>query len=172
MPELVPVRHGRMLVSAFTFYRGAALPMAADLAGTPASGLRVQLCGDAHLSNFGAFASPERNLVFDINDFDETLPGPVRVGCQAAGRELAVAAQDNGFPAKARRKIAVAAAERYRTAMRGFAEQTLLEVWYAHLDIEPVIAEFRSQVKAKRFKAGEKLLAKAHAGTAPRRWPS
>jgi Uncharacterized protein conserved in bacteria (DUF2252) len=77
VPELVPVRHGRMLVSAFTFYRGAALPMAADLATTPASGLRVQLCGDAHLSNFGAFASPERNLVFDVNDFDETLPGPL-----------------------------------------------------------------------------------------------
>ena len=76
VPELVPVRHGRMLVSAFTFYRGAALPMAADLATTPASGLRVQLCGDAHLSNFGAFASPERKLVFDVNDFDETLPGP------------------------------------------------------------------------------------------------
>ena len=76
VPELVPVRHGRMLVSAFTFYRGAALPMAADLATTPTSGLRVQLCGDAHLANFGAFASPERRLVFDVNDFDETLPGP------------------------------------------------------------------------------------------------
>ena len=87
VPELVPIRHGRMLVSPFTFYRGAALPMAADLASTPASGLRVQLCGDAHLSNFGAFASPERRLVFDVNDFDETLPGPVRVGRQAAGRE-------------------------------------------------------------------------------------
>ena len=87
VPELVPVRHGRMLVSPFTFYRGAALPMAADLATTPASGLRVQLCGDAHLSNFGAFASPERRLVFDVNDFDESLPGPVRMGRQAAGRE-------------------------------------------------------------------------------------
>ena len=82
VPELVPVRHGRMLVSPFTFYRGAALPMAADLAGTPTSGLRVQLCGDAHLSNFGAFASPERRLVFDINDFDETLPGPFERTCR------------------------------------------------------------------------------------------
>ena len=87
VPELVPIRHGRMLVSAFTFYRGAALPMAADLATTPTSGLQVQLCGDAHLSNFGAFASPERELVFDVNDFDETLPGPVRMGRQAAGGE-------------------------------------------------------------------------------------
>ena len=162
VPELVPVRHGRMLVSPFTFFRGAALPMAADLAGTPASGLRVQLCGDAHLSNFGAFASPERNLVFDVNDFDETLPGPFEWDVKRLAASLAVAARDNGFPAKAGRKIALAAAERYRTAMREFAEQTFLDVWYAHLDIEPAIAEFRSQVKAKRFKTGEKLLAKAH----------
>ena len=152
VPELVPVRHGRMLVSPFTFYRGAALPMAADLAGTPASGLRVQLCGDAHLSNFGAFASPERRLVFDVNDFDETLPGPFEWDVKRLAASLAVAARDNGYPAKAGRKIALAAAERYRTAMREFAEQTFLDVWYAHLDIEPAIAEFRSQVKAKRFK--------------------
>ena len=162
VPELVPVRHGRMLVSPFTFYRGAALPMAADLAGTPAAGLRVQLCGDAHLSNFGAFASPERRLVFDVNDFDETLPGPFEWDVKRLAASLAVAARDNGFTAKAGRKIVLAAAERYRTAMREFAEQTLLDVWYAHLDIEPVVAEFRSQVKAKRFKEAEKLLAKAH----------
>jgi uncharacterized protein (DUF2252 family) len=162
VPELVPVRHGRMLVSPFTFYRGAALPMAADLAGTPASGLRVQLCGDAHLSNFGAFASPERRLVFDVNDFDETLPGPFEWDVKRLAASLAVAGRDSGFPAKARRKIALAAGEGYRTAMRGFAGQTFLDVWYAHLDIEPVVAEFRSQVKAKRFKLAEKMLAKAH----------
>jgi len=162
VPELVPIRHGRMLVSPFTFYRGAALPMAADLAGTPASGLRVQLCGDAHLSNFGAFASPERNLVFDVNDFDETLPGPFEWDVKRLAASLAVAARDNGYPAKDGRKIALAAAEGYRTAMREFAAQTFLDVWYAHLDVEPAIAQFRSQVKAKRFKAGEKLLAKAH----------
>jgi uncharacterized protein (DUF2252 family) len=162
VPELVPVRHGRMLVSPFTFYRGAALPMAADLAGTPASGLQVQLCGDAHLSNFGAFASPERRLVFDVNDFDETLPGPFEWDVKRLAASLAVAGRDSGFPAKARRKIALAGAERYRTAMREFAEQPFLDVWYAHLDIEPVVAEFRSQVKAKRFKVAEKLLAKAH----------
>jgi len=162
VPDLVPVRHGRMLVSAFTFYRGAALPMAADLATTPASGLRVQLCGDAHLSNFGAFASPERNLVFDVNDFDETLPGPFEWDVKRLAASLAVAGRDSGFPAKVRRKIALAAAERYRTAMREFAGQPFMDVWYAHLDIEPAIAEFRSQVKAKRFKEAQKLLAKAH----------
>ena len=162
VPELVPVRHGRMLVSPFTFYRGAALPMAADLATTPASGLRVQLCGDAHLSNFGAFASPERNLVFDVNDFDETLPGPFEWDVKRLAASLVVAGRDNGFPAKECRKIAVAAGEGYRTAMREFAEQPLLQVWYTHVDIEPVVAQFRSQVKAKRFKLAEKLLAKAH----------
>jgi uncharacterized protein (DUF2252 family) len=162
VPELVPVRHGRMLVSAFTFYRGAALPMAADLATTPVSGLRVQLCGDAHLSNFGAFASPERRLVFDVNDFDETLPGPFEWDVKRLAASLAVAGRDNGYPAKARRKIALAAAEGYRTAMRSFAQQPFLDVWYAHLDIEPALSEFRSQVKAKGFKAAQALLAKAH----------
>jgi uncharacterized protein (DUF2252 family) len=162
VPELVPVRHGRMLVSPFTFYRGAALPMAADLAGTPASGLRVQLCGDAHLSNFGAFASPERRLVFDVNDFDETLPGPFEWDVKRLAASLAVAGRANGFPAKARRKIVLAAGEGYRTAMQGFAGQPFLDVWYAHLDIEPALAEFRSQIKAKRLKEFQALLAKAH----------
>src|SRR5690349_3123515 len=162
VPELVPVRHGRMLVSAFTFYRGAALPMAADLAGTPTSGLRVQLCGDAHLSNFGAFASPERRLVFDINDFDETLPGPFEWDVKRLAASFAVAGRDNGFAAKARRKIVLAAAEGYRTAMLAFAEQPLLDVWYTHVDIEQAIREVRSQIQAKRLKAGQKLLAKAH----------
>ena len=162
VPELVPVRHGRMLVSAFTFYRGAALPMAADLAGTPASGLRVQLCGDAHLSNFGAFASPERRLVFDVNDFDETLPGPFEWDVKRLAASFAVAGRDSGFTGKARRKIALAAAESYRTAMRGFAAQPFLDVWYAHMNIEEALGEFRSEVKAKRLREFEKLMAKAH----------
>ena len=162
VPELVPVRHGRMLVSAFTFYRGAALPMAADLATTPSSGLRVQLCGDAHLSNFGAFASPERRLVFDVNDFDETLPGPFEWDVKRLAASFAVAGRDSGFPGKARRKIALAAAESYRTAMRGFAEQPFLDVWYAHMNIEEAIGEFRSEVKAKRLREFEKLMARAH----------
>ena len=162
VPELVPVRHGRMLVSPFTFYRGAALPMAADLATTPASGLQVQLCGDAHLSNFGAFASPERRLVFDVNDFDETLPGPFEWDVKRLAASLAVAGRDNGFTAKARRKIVLAAAEGYRTAMRAFAKQPLLDVWYAHLDIEQAIGELQAQVKTERFRAAKGLLAKAH----------
>src|SRR5207342_3330605 len=162
VPELVPIRYGRMLVSPFTFYRGAALVMAADLATTPTSGLRVQLCGDAHLSNFGVFGSPERRLVFDINDFDETLPGPFEWDVKRLAASLAVAGRDNGFGAKARRKIVLAAVEAYRTAMRGFAGQPFLEVWYAHLDIEETIGELQSQVKAKRFKAARGLLAKAH----------
>lgn len=161
VPELVPIRHGRMLVSPFAYYRGAALPMAADLAGTPSSGLQVQLCGDAHLSNFGAFASPERNLVFDVNDFDETLPGPFEWDVKRLAASLAVAGQDNGFPAKGRRSIVNAAAEAYRTAMRQFAEQPFLAVWYAHLDIEKTIAEFRSQMKSKRYKVAQGLMAKA-----------
>src|SRR6266487_2802852 len=162
VPELVPVRHGRMLVSPFTFYRGAALPMAADLAGTPASGLRVQLCGDAHLSNFGAFASPERNLVFDVNDFDETLPGPFEWDVKRLAASLAVAGRDNGFSANARRGVVLPAAEGYRTAMRQFAGQPFLAVWYAHLDIEHALGQFQSQMKKKRFKATRGLLAKAH----------
>jgi len=162
VPELVPVRHGRMVVSPFTYYRGAALPMAADLAGTPASGLRAQVCGDAHLSNFGAFASPERNLVFDVNDFDETLPGPFEWDVKRLAASLIVAGRGNGFPARACRKIALAAAEGYRSAMREFAGQSFLDVWYAHLDVEPAIRELTSEIKAKRLRAFEKLLAKAH----------
>jgi len=162
VPELVPVRHGRMLVSPFTYYRGAALPMAADLCTTPASGLGVQLCGDAHLSNFGAFASPERRLVFDVNDFDETLPGPFEWDVKRLAASLAVAGRDNGFSRKDRRRVVLAGAESYRTAMRTFAQQHFIDVWYAHLDIEDAIGQFRSQLKAKGYKLTEKLMAKAH----------
>src|SRR3974390_3473453 len=162
VPELVPVRHGRMLVSPFTYYRGAALPMAADLATTPASGLRVQLCGDAHLANFGGFAHPARRLVFDVNDFDETLPGPFEWDVKRLAASLVVAGRNNGFPAKARRKIVLAGVERYRTAMRAFAEQPFLAVWYAHLDVDDAIAQYRSQMKKKRVKATQKMVAKAH----------
>jgi uncharacterized protein (DUF2252 family) len=161
VPELVPIRHGRMLVSPFTYYRGAALPMAADLATTPTSELRVQLCGDAHLSNFGAFASPSRRLVFDVNDFDETLPGPFEWDVKRLAASLAVAGRDNGFGGKDRRQIALAATESYRTAMRAFAGQHFMDVWYAHLDVDDAISEFRSQMKAKRVKATEKMVAKA-----------
>jgi uncharacterized protein (DUF2252 family) len=161
VPELVPIRHGRMLVSPFTYYRGAALPMAADLATTPTSGLRVQLCGDAHLSNFGAFASPSRRLVFDVNDFDETLPGPFEWDVKRLAASLAVAGRDNGFGGKDRRKIVLAAAESYRTAMRAFAGQHFLDVWYSHLNVDDAISELRSQLKANRVKMTEKMVAKA-----------
>ena len=119
MPELVPVRYGRMMVSPFTYYRGAALPMASDLATTPVSGLAVQACGDAHLSNFGIFGSAERRLVFDVNDFDETLPGPWEWDVKRLAASLEVAARGNGFPVKQRREIVAAAVARYRQAMRG-----------------------------------------------------
>jgi uncharacterized protein (DUF2252 family) len=162
VPELVPVRHGRMLVSPFTFYRGAALPMAADLAGTQSSGLRVQLCGDAHLANFGAFASPERRLIFDVNDFDETLPGPFEWDVKRLVASLAVAGRDNGFTRKERRKIIIAGAAGYRLAMRDFAEQSVMAVWYAHTDVEQAVRQFQSQLSRKRFKAAQKMLTKAH----------
>jgi uncharacterized protein (DUF2252 family) len=139
VPELVPIRYGRMLVSPFTFYRGAAAVMAADLAETPVSGFRTQICGDAHLSNFGVFASAERTLVFDINDFDETLPGPWEWDVKRLVASLAVAARNNGFTAKQRRKIATSATRAYRTAMRDFALKTTLEVWYTQLDVATML---------------------------------
>ena len=172
VPELMPVRHGRMLVSPFTFYRGAALPMAADLASTPASGLRVQLCGDAHLSNFGAFASPERRLVLDVNDFDETLPGPFEWDVKRLAASLAVAGRDNGFPAKARRKIVLAAAEGYRTAMREFAGQPFLEVWYAHLDMSRPSASSGPSSRPKGSRPPRRCWSRPTPATAPRRWAS
>ena len=139
--------------------RGAA--MAIDLGARPRSGLRVQLCGDAHLSNFGVFESPERRLVFDVNDFDETAPGPFEWDVKRLAASVAVAGRVSGYPVKARRKITLAAAESYRTTMRDFAQQPFLDVWYAHLDIEPALGEFRSQMKARRFKAAQAQLARA-----------
>ena len=118
MPELVPIRYGRMLVSPFTFYRGAALLMASDLARTPRSGLTTQVCGDAHLMNFGVFGSPERRLVFDINDFDETLPGPWEWDVKRLAASFAIAGRDNGFSTKDRRKVLLSLMDEYRTAMR------------------------------------------------------
>jgi uncharacterized protein (DUF2252 family) len=170
VPELVPIRHGRMLVSPFTFYRGAALPMAADLSTTPTSGLRVQLCGDAHLSNFGAYASPERQLVFDVNDFDETLPGPFEWDVKRLAASFAVAARENGFSAKQSRRTTLASAESYRTAMGAFAPQPFLTVWYAHLDIEDALTEYTSTLNRRKLKkkekadlkAAEHVVAKAH----------
>src|SRR6476469_9420622 len=161
VPELVPVRHARMLVSPFTFYRGAALIMASDLAATPRSGLTVQCCGDAHLSNFGVFASPERRLVVDINDFDETLPGPWEWDVKRLAVSMLIAARDNNFALKDQEQIVLDTVEEYRSAMAGFAVMKNLDVWYAHLDIEAVLQEYSSQFKAKAVKRTEKQLAKA-----------
>src|SRR6478672_10271045 len=161
VPELVPIRYGRMLVSPFTFYRGAALIMAHDLVTTPRSGLTVQCCGDAHLSNFGVFASPERRLVFDINDFDETLPGPWEWDVKRLAVSMLIAARDDDFPVKDQDQIVLDTVEAYRTAMAGFAVMKNLDVWYAHLDIEAVLQEYSSQFKAKAVKRTEKQLAKA-----------
>ncbi len=161
VPELVPIRYGRMLVSPFTFYRGAALIMAGDLAATPRSGLQVQCCGDAHLSNFGVFASPERRLVFDVNDFDETLPGPWEWDVKRLAVSMLIAAQYNGFPVKDQDRIVLDTVAEYRTAMARFAAMKNLEVWYAHLDVESTIAELGSQFKPKQVKRTEKGLAKA-----------
>ena len=162
VPELVPIRHGRMLVSPFTFYRGAALPMAADLANTPSSGLNVQLCGDAHLANFGAFASPERRLVFDVNDFDETLPGPFEWDVKRLATSITVAGRDNGFTGKEARKAVLAGVAEYREAMRSFARQSVMTVWYAHLDVEDRLKDIKSRLNKASYKEAEKALAKAH----------
>jgi uncharacterized protein (DUF2252 family) len=161
VPDLVPVRWGRMMVSPFTFYRGAALPMASDLAATPVSGLAVQACGDAHLSNFGVFGSPERRLVFDVNDFDETLPGPWEWDVKRLAASLEVAGRDNQIPARQRREIVTAATSRYREAMRDFAGMTNLEVWYAHADIDQLRAQADPQLRARQRKRLDKGLAKA-----------
>ena len=133
-PDLVPVRHGRMLVSPFTFYRGAAKIMAADLAATPTAGLQVQLCGDAHLSNFGLFASPERELLFGLNDFDETLPGPFEYDVKRLAASFTIAGRNNGFGKADTRAVTRASVAAYREAMAGFAQMGRLEVWYAHSD--------------------------------------
>ncbi len=136
VPELVPIRYGRMLVSPFTFYRGAALIMAADLAATPRSGLLVQCCGDAHLSNFGLYASPERRLVFDINDFDETLPGPWEWDVKRLAVSMLVAARNSGFSGKAQERIVLDTVAEYRVRMAQFAAMRNLDVWYTRFEIE------------------------------------
>jgi uncharacterized protein (DUF2252 family) len=161
VPELVPIRYGRMLVSPFTFYRGAAKIMASDLAGTPRSGLTVQCCGDAHLSNFGVFASPDRRLVFDINDFDETLPGPWEWDVKRLAASMLIAARDNGYGVKDQDRVVLDTVGMYRTAVRDFAAMPNLAVWHARMEIEPLIEQYRAQFKARMVKRTEKALAKA-----------
>ncbi len=160
VPELVPIRYGRMLASPFAFYRGAALLMASDLSATPRSGLDAQLCGDAHLSNFGAFGSPERRLLFDINDFDETLRGPWEWDVKRLAASFSVAGRENGYREDARRAVVGDAVRSYREAMRRFASMSNLEVWYAHLDVEAAVAELSRRATRKQVRAAEASIAK------------
>ena len=159
--HLIPLRYGRMLASPFAFYRGAAAVMAADLAGTPWSGLEVQLCGDAHLANFGAFASPERDLVFDLNDFDETLPGPWEWDLKRLAASLSVAGRDRGFDDGERRGIVRATAAEYRRTMRALATMGNLEVWYQRLDLNAITKGWAAAASGKERKAFQRGVDKA-----------
>ncbi|WP_280433889.1 DUF2252 domain-containing protein [Nocardia carnea] len=161
IPELVPVRYGRMATSPFAFFRGAALVMADDLARTPNTGLHTQLCGDAHLSNFGLFATPERRLAFDVNDFDETFPGPFEWDVKRLVASLAVAGRDNGFKTKHRHRITRACAAEYRETMTYQAGLGELAVWYAHIEAETEMAELRAVLDSPTRKRVEKTIGKA-----------
>ena len=168
-PDLVPVRHGRMMASPFTFYRGAAKIMAADLKDTPNAGLKVQLCGDAHLSNFGVFASPERTLVFDLNDFDETLPGPFEYDVKRMAASFTIAARNNGFTKSDARAATIASVRVYREAMTGFAGADTMDIWYSRISADDVLQtmnqaarELRGSERKRLEKKAEKTVDKAH----------
>jgi len=161
VPELVPVRYGRMAVSPFTFYRGAALVMASDLASTGRTGIKVQCCGDAHLSNFGGFATPERSLAFDVNDFDETLPGPWEWDVKRLAASFAIAGRDRGFSEIERRQINLAVGRMYREAMTAFAASPHLHVWYQHLDVDALLNQLGPQVNPTIRKRVERAALKA-----------
>lgn len=161
IPRLVPIRHGRMLQTPFTFYRGAALNMAGDLARTPACGLRVQACGDCHLSNFGAFATPERRVIFDINDLDETLPAPWEWDVKRLAASFVVAGRNNGFSEDDARDGALACVRSYREHMAEFSDMRRLDIWYASINVEELIPtiedkETRKRIKARLAKARER----------------
>src|SRR5215208_4349684 len=153
VPELVPIRYGRMLVSPFTFYRGAAYLMASDLAAGPRTGLHTQLCGDAHLSNFGGFAAPDRKLVFSLNDFDETLPGPFEWDVKRLAASFAVAGRDRGFDEKQRALINQEVGKSYRENMREFAAMRNLDIWYSRIDIDDMLTRVRQEAVGKDAKA-------------------
>ena len=166
MPELVPIRYGRMLVSPFTFYRGAALIMATDLAATPVSGVTVQLCGDAHLSNFGLFGTPERQMLFDINDFDETLPGPWEWDVKRLAASFEIMGRDRGFLPAERRAVVMAGVREYRDRMRQAAGMRSLDAWYQHLEAGMLLKMVRKEVRVRRVskdeaRATEEMVAKA-----------
>jgi uncharacterized protein (DUF2252 family) len=159
-PDLVPVRHGRMMVSPFTFYRGAAKIMAADLKDTPTAGLTVQLCGDAHISNFGVYASPERTLLFDLNDFDETLPGPFEYDVKRMAASVTVAARNNGHANADARAATLGSVTAYREAMAGYASMPTMDIWYARLSEQDLLAAVDTAARSWES-AGSKKAAKA-----------
>jgi uncharacterized protein (DUF2252 family) len=161
VPELVPIRHGRMLVSAFTFFRGAAYLMAADLADGPRTGLQTQLCGDAHLSNFGGFASPDRRLVFGVNDFDETLPGPFEWDLKRLVASFAVGGRDRGFDADERRSVTLEVTRSYRDAMGSLASMRTMDLWYSRIDIDAITDTMRRVGSAKQVKRFDRNVSKA-----------
>ncbi len=165
VPELVPIRHGRMIVSPFTFYRGSAAIMAWDLSRTPTTELRVQCCGDAHLSNFGAFAAPDRRLVFDLNDFDETLPGPFEWDVKRLVASVVVAARGNGQRRKEQRAAARATVAAYRQTMAVAATMRFLDVWYTRVDVDELLAGMTSKAERATIKSAQKLVAKARSRT-------
>jgi uncharacterized protein (DUF2252 family) len=160
VPELVPIRYGRMLVSPLTFYRGAALVMASDLAATPRSGITTQLCGDAHLSNFGLFGSPERRMLFDINDFDETLPGPWEWDVKRLAASFEILGRERGFSRADRRLVTTTCVRAYREWMRKAAAMTTLDVWYSQLDVPRLFKTIRSEVRGQRLTKKEARRAK------------
>src|SRR5215208_6556260 len=172
VPELVPIRYGRMVESPFAYFRGAAAAMADDLSRTPASGLRAQLCGDAHLSNFGGFASPDRDLVFDLNDFDETLPGPWEWDVKRLAASFEIAGRSRDFDRDQRSATVAAAAREYRIAMRRFATMRDLAVWYARLDADEVIRRWGAEEDGKAAKVVRRAAEKRGPRTACGRWPS
>ncbi|HEX4669263.1 MAG TPA: DUF2252 domain-containing protein [Solirubrobacterales bacterium] len=161
VPELIPVRYGRMLASAFTFFRGAAAIMAADLAASPDCGLRVQLCGDAHVSNFGVFQAPDRQLVFDINDFDETLPGPFEWDVKRLAASVAIGARDRGFKGPEREAAVLAGVSAYRTAMAEFATMNEIDVWYSRLAVADIVGRWQEKLIKEDRRRLEKNVAKA-----------
>lgn len=158
LPELIPVRYGRMLVSPFTWYRGAALNMAADLATTPTSGLRVQCCGDAHLGNFGSYATPERRIIFDVNDLDETLPAPWEWDVKRLAASFVLAARDNSLSEETARDSVLACVRSYREHMAEYSKMHTLDVWYDSIDVEKMVTTVEDEEGKRRF---QKRIAKA-----------
>lgn len=161
LQDLVPIRYGRMLESPFRFYRGAASIMAADLAATPATGLRAQLCGDAHMLNFRLLASPERHLMFDVNDFDETLPGPWEWDLKRLAASLAIAGRGNGFRTAQRARVVRAAGRSYRAWMERFAGMRTLDVWYSQIDAEQLYATISARLDSRTRRRMSKAMGKA-----------